>query len=520
MLLLGAAIGAGAFAFGACADDGNGGGSSSGTDITDNDESLDHNVCKHEDVSHVSAVGAGCVTGGNKEYWFCDDCDKYFEDADLTVETSLAAVTLGAVGHSYGDLIDGQPATCTENGVKAHYHCGVCGIDFDEDLNVLDDLVSASTGHAYGKYEYDYEAKKYVKTCGNDSTHRQEQAAGTEDYPYLVNDETSFKAAISEGGYLKVENDFALQEVLTLNNDTCLNLNGCTITVTAAPTRPLTVGEGVAFTVESGSFVIPEENDTVFGIIDVPDVDSKLVVKDVTLSGNTNVGALIRVLGNNADITLNNVTATTNYLVLSMSFTSGKTLSGKLVVNGGEYNLIEKDSVHMPDEKSSFRAGFNIWSNSPQDVSILTAEFNDVVINTVSRAGVSVSASTVVYNNCTIGNSQENEDNDYLNSAISTSWAGKVTVNGGTYKAKYAAYVFNSGGTIEINGGTFIGDFRCDTAPSDKSCAADAVINVNECDSEFDWNGNYISSDLSATYDCIFNNAYAGTEEYSYLVNN
>ena len=40
-----------------------------------------------------------------------------------------------AAGHDYGDLIAGRPATYTEDGMKAHYVCSVCGGFFDAQKN-------------------------------------------------------------------------------------------------------------------------------------------------------------------------------------------------------------------------------------------------------------------------------------------------------------------------------------------------------------------------------------------------
>ncbi|MDE6373807.1 MAG: hypothetical protein K2L72_04835, partial [Clostridia bacterium] len=133
-----------------CTDNGKGNGPS--TDITDPDVPLDPGSCKHTDVRHVSAKAAGCETGGNKEYWFCDDCDKYFSDEELTVETSLAGVTLGAAGHDYGVLISESSATCEKTGIIAHYHCSACNSDFDADKKPVTDLVIPVASHTYGEW--------------------------------------------------------------------------------------------------------------------------------------------------------------------------------------------------------------------------------------------------------------------------------------------------------------------------------------------------------------------------------
>ncbi|MCQ2550975.1 MAG: hypothetical protein MJ146_02120 [Clostridia bacterium] len=49
---------------------------------------LDHTV------KHVEAKAATTKATGNKEYYYCEDCDKYFLDANCTKETTLSDVTI------------------------------------------------------------------------------------------------------------------------------------------------------------------------------------------------------------------------------------------------------------------------------------------------------------------------------------------------------------------------------------------------------------------------------------------
>ena len=79
-------------------------------------------------------------------------------------------------GHTYGELVGEEPATCEENGVKAHYLCS-CGAYFDEEKNVVtyDELITAATGHNYSPWIDTKEAttkehgerKKVCVACGD-----------------------------------------------------------------------------------------------------------------------------------------------------------------------------------------------------------------------------------------------------------------------------------------------------------------------------------------------------------------
>lgn len=51
--------------------------------------SLDPN--SHADLKHINAKAATAAEEGNIEYWYCEDCDKYFSDAAATKEITKAA---------------------------------------------------------------------------------------------------------------------------------------------------------------------------------------------------------------------------------------------------------------------------------------------------------------------------------------------------------------------------------------------------------------------------------------------
>ena len=51
--------------------------------------SLDPN--SHADLKHIAAKAATAAAEGNIEYWYCEDCDKYFSDAAATKEITKAA---------------------------------------------------------------------------------------------------------------------------------------------------------------------------------------------------------------------------------------------------------------------------------------------------------------------------------------------------------------------------------------------------------------------------------------------
>ena len=114
---------------------------------------LDNPNAKHN-LKFVAETPATCSTTGMKAHYTCEGCGRFF-DEDKN-ETTEAALTIPATGdHTFGTLIEEQPATCIAGGMKAHYKCTVCGKYFDENKNetteeALKTPVSPYYGHNFG----------------------------------------------------------------------------------------------------------------------------------------------------------------------------------------------------------------------------------------------------------------------------------------------------------------------------------------------------------------------------------
>ena len=92
------------------------------------------------DMEHHAAQAATCTATGNEEYWYCETCKKYYSDQDGTTETTLEAVTINASGHKKGDTLQSDetghwyPCTnpsCTAQLEKAA-HTFDDGVDYSE----------------------------------------------------------------------------------------------------------------------------------------------------------------------------------------------------------------------------------------------------------------------------------------------------------------------------------------------------------------------------------------------------
>ena len=114
------------------------GGSSGGGSSGGGSESHSHTMVKTE------AVAATCTTNGHNAYYTCSGCGKVYKDAAGTTETTVAAETILALGHTEVTDEAVEP-TCTETGKTEGKHCSVC----NEVLVAQTDI--PALGHSWGE---------------------------------------------------------------------------------------------------------------------------------------------------------------------------------------------------------------------------------------------------------------------------------------------------------------------------------------------------------------------------------
>ena len=81
--------------------------------------------CSHN-LEAIPANAPLCEQDGNTAYWYCSLCEKYYNDAAASAETTLASTVIPATGHS--TVIDERvDPTYTETGLTEGSHCSSCG---------------------------------------------------------------------------------------------------------------------------------------------------------------------------------------------------------------------------------------------------------------------------------------------------------------------------------------------------------------------------------------------------------
>ncbi len=80
--------------------------------------------CKHSNMTLTDATNATCTENGNKAYWYCPECDKYFLNEAGTAETTLEGTVIPA-SHNLIYISAVAPTTEKDGNIE-HWKCSVC----------------------------------------------------------------------------------------------------------------------------------------------------------------------------------------------------------------------------------------------------------------------------------------------------------------------------------------------------------------------------------------------------------
>ena len=103
-------------------------------------EAVDYNsdillAATEHNTTHHEAVAATCTADGNKEYWYCSNCKKYFLSEDLSEAVEESETIVNKLGHNMTHVTANE-ATCEEPGNYEYWYCSRCKNFFkDKDGN-------------------------------------------------------------------------------------------------------------------------------------------------------------------------------------------------------------------------------------------------------------------------------------------------------------------------------------------------------------------------------------------------
>ena len=139
-------------------------------------------------TAHVAVPAAFCTDNAQLAFHFYKKANAGYDDDDAMFAIDNVTMTYGATdpcadGHTLTAVAE-VPATCEETGVKAHWVCSVCGKLFSDaegkNETTLEALTIGALGHDYGEAAWTwtgYESAKATFTCSHDASHVEEVTA-------------------------------------------------------------------------------------------------------------------------------------------------------------------------------------------------------------------------------------------------------------------------------------------------------------------------------------------------------
>lgn len=82
--------------------------------------------CKHPNMEAVAEKAVTCTEDGNKAYWYCADCERYFSDENATTEVEREDVFVESKGHTMV-VIPGKEPDYGVTGLSDGLQCESCG---------------------------------------------------------------------------------------------------------------------------------------------------------------------------------------------------------------------------------------------------------------------------------------------------------------------------------------------------------------------------------------------------------
>ena len=395
----------------------------------------------------------------------CTETGKSWRVGDLVGTANVGQVTVDAATSASQNFLTQENASTQkpEDSIFGRKEVGTDG------LMIIDNKVVAA-GTAYGDIVNKNANEVLVEVSKGHWVKPKEDTVamiGAKEYPTLT-------AAINEantGDTVKLVNNVTVTKPIEVTKSMTLDLNGHVLTAATASTATVknsaiwVTAEKVNLTIDgttAGSgMTMGYTHDTnweakVWGFVDLREgsAGSTVTVNGGSYTGSTcasdsyHYTALFTV-GSESKLVLNNVSAETDERVVKASS------CGEVVVSGGTYNI----------------TGINAFLGAAFETK--TASFTDMKLTAKYGGCVQVGRNATL-ENCEIKVTDiRTGDGTYLNCAVAVQYGGTATVKSGIYTAPYAAYVYSSGGTINIENGTFTGVVRAD-ATTDTT----AVINI------------------------------------------
>ena len=390
----------------------------------------------------------------------CTETGKSWRVGDLVGTANVGQVTVDAATSASQNTLTQENASTQkpEGNIFGRKEVGKAG------LVIIDNkVVAAGTDYGDGDIVNKNANEVLVEVSKGHWVKPNEDAVamiGAREYSTLPDAITAAK----DGDTIKLLKDVTVTNPIEVTKSMTLDLNGHVLTAATASDRSESkdvrnsaiwvTAENVNLTINgmtAGSGMkMGDTHDTdwktkVWGFVDLREssAGSTVTINGGSYTGSTcasddNHYTALFTVGSESKLILNNVSAETDERVVKASG------CGEVIVSGGTYNI----------------TGINAFLGAAFETK--TASFTDMKL-TAKYGGCVQVGSNATLENCEIKVTDiRTGAGTHLNCTVAVQYGGTATVKSGIYTAPYAAYVYSSGGTINIENGTFTGVVRAD----------------------------------------------------------
>ncbi len=293
----------------------------------------------------------------------------------------------------------------------------------------------------------------------------QEAQIGTESYATLAE---AFEAA-NENETIKLLGDVTVEEMIPVTKSVTLDLAGHTITNNIREQNRLFRLSQVTFTIDgnNGKIVTPDDNTITYGFVDFRDANNtayagtKLIASDVYFGGPTGNGSCFAIRADGQDIEFTNVDVTVTKSQ-TWSIINAYSGHGNFKINGGTYNYSSTVPTTGPFQ----------FTNTGS-----TVEISNVTVTSNAGPIMEIAGGTATVTNCKMTNTATNA---HYVACLAASNGATLTIDGADseYTSAIPVYVYNSGATINIDGGTYNGTIASIKADNINPDTQNSVVNV------------------------------------------
>lgn len=153
--------------------------------------------------------------------------------------------------------------------------------------------------------------------------------------------------------------------------------------------------------------------------------------------------------------------------------------NGKVLLNEALLGAVRFNSKGTLTMKDVFTDNYRGWGLNVK-LEDGTAILENVTIDSHIGGGIEVNGPAVAtLTNCKFTQTSVDEE-PWISTAVSVAYGGKLTIVSGTYSGTYGAYVYSSGGTINLNGGSVAGDRASIIIQKDNASYTEhnAIVNI------------------------------------------